>query len=96
MTILSTIKLPDDTVALVTSDGLLGGKYLRLMVGSSATNVAPGGTLKQTKDALSLEEMLGKAIFLLSEDEKPKAPEKAPAKEPEKEPVKDPAKDPKE
>lgn len=84
MTILGTIKLPDDTVALVTSDGLLGGKYLRLQIGNSAANIAPGGVIKQTKDALSLEEILGKAIFLLSDDEKPKQPSPEPPKEPNK------------
>jgi phospholipid/cholesterol/gamma-HCH transport system substrate-binding protein len=64
------LKLPDDTVAAITSDGLLGGKYLRLEPGRGTTMLAANGTLKNTRDALSLEDMLGRAIFLLSEGDK--------------------------
>jgi hypothetical protein len=32
--------------------------------------LAVGATLKNTRDALSLEDMLGRAIFLLSEGDK--------------------------
>jgi phospholipid/cholesterol/gamma-HCH transport system substrate-binding protein len=63
----SDLKLADDTVAAITSDGLLGGKYLRLEPGRTTAMLAPGAALKNTRDALSLEDMLGRAIFLLSE-----------------------------
>ncbi len=66
----SDLKLPEDTVAAITSDGLLGGKYLRLEPGRAAAMLAANGTLKSTRDALSLEDMLGRAIFLLSEGDK--------------------------
>jgi len=69
-TVRSDLKLPDDTVAAITSDGLLGGKYLRLEPGRAQTMLAAGATLKNTRDALSLEDMLGRAIFLLSEGDK--------------------------
>ncbi len=62
------LKLPIDSVAGITSDGLLGGKYLRIEPGRSKETLAQGGEIRDTKDALSLEDMLGKAIFLLSED----------------------------
>ena len=75
-TVRSDLKLPDDTVAAITSDGLLGGKYLRLEPGQGQTMLAPGATLKNTRDALSLEDMLGRAIFLLSEGDKDKKDEK--------------------
>jgi len=74
-TIRDDLRLPDDTVAAVTSDGLLGGKYLRLEVGRSEARLAAGATLKTTRDALSLEDLLGRAIFLLT-DEAPKDKEK--------------------
>lgn len=74
-TVRADLKLPVDTVAAVTGDGLLGGKYLRLEPGKAAETLAAGGEIKQTRDALALEELLGKAIFLLSEDgEKGKKP----------------------
>lgn len=71
-TVRSDLKLPEDTVAAITSDGLLGGKYLRLEPGRSPAMLAAGATLKNTRDALSLEDMLGRAIFLLSEGDKEK------------------------
>ncbi len=69
-TVRSDLKLPEDTVAAITSDGLLGGKYLRLEPGRAAAMLAANGMLKNTRDALSLEDMLGRAIFLLSEGDK--------------------------
>ena len=66
----SDLKLPDDTVAAITSDGLLGGKYLRIEPGRTQAMLASGASLKNTRDALSLEDMLGRAIFLLSEGDK--------------------------
>jgi len=66
----SDLKLPEDTVAAITSDGLLGGKYLRLEPGRAQATATPGALLKNTRDALSLEDMLGRAIFLLSEGDK--------------------------
>ena len=66
----SDLKLAEDTVAAITSDGLLGGKYLRLEPGRAQATLASGATLKNTRDALSLEDMLGRAIFLLSEGDK--------------------------
>ncbi|MCY4189895.1 MAG: outer membrane lipid asymmetry maintenance protein MlaD [Rhodospirillaceae bacterium] len=64
-TIRSELTLPEDTQASVTSDGLLGGKYLRLTPGVSKKKLAAGATLKKTRDALALEELLARAIFLL-------------------------------
>jgi phospholipid/cholesterol/gamma-HCH transport system substrate-binding protein len=68
-TVRADLKLPEDTVAAIQSDGLLGGKYLRLEPGRSQTMIAANGAIdrKHTRDALSLEDMLGRAIFLLSE-----------------------------
>lgn len=68
MTIKPDIRLPADTEATVSSEGLLGGKYIRLEPGSGAAMLAGGGELMRTKDTVSLEEMLGKVIFLVSDE----------------------------
>ncbi len=68
------LRLPEDTLATVTSEGLIGGKYLRLVVGTSKKRLAAGGLIRKTRDALSVEELLSRAIFLLTED--PKKPGK--------------------
>lgn len=65
----SRIRLPDDTQAIISSDGLLGGKYVRLEPGRSKKMFAEGGELTNTKDVVSLEELLGKVIFLVTDSD---------------------------
>jgi phospholipid/cholesterol/gamma-HCH transport system substrate-binding protein len=62
-TVADTIKLPKDSSAVITSDGLLGGKYLSLEPGGDTINVAPGGTITLTQSSISIEQLLGKFIF---------------------------------
>ena len=68
MTIDAEVSLPTDTVATITGDGLLGGKYLKLEPGGDEERIFAGGEITNTKDVIVLEELLGKAIFLLSEE----------------------------
>ncbi len=64
MSIAPDLKLPVDTVASIASEGMLGGKYVRLEPGTSKTYVKPGGTISKTKDFRSLEDQVGEIIFL--------------------------------
>jgi len=68
MSIKPDVRLPEDTVAAVASEGLLGGKYIRLEPGASETRLSDGGEIRRTKDIVSLEEMLGKVIFLVTDE----------------------------
>ena len=70
LAILPEVKLPADTKASITSAGLLGTKYVKLEPGGAGTRIAGGGEIEQTKSVISLEEMLGKVIFLVT-DERP-------------------------
>lgn len=65
-TVQNAVKLPRDTSAEVTSDGLLGGKYLSLVPGGDTRVLAAGGTVSITESAISLEQLLGKFIFSVS------------------------------
>ena len=64
MTITREIKLPVDTVASIASEGLLGGKYVRLEPGTDKSYIKDGGTITKTKDFRSLEDQVGEIIFL--------------------------------
>jgi phospholipid/cholesterol/gamma-HCH transport system substrate-binding protein len=66
-TVSNAIELPTDSSAVVTSDGLLGGKFLALAPGGDSKMLAAGGTVEITQSALSLEELLGKFIFSVSD-----------------------------
>lgn len=68
MSIRPDIGLPDDSVATVSSEGLLGGKYIRIDPGASKEHLADGSALAETRDIVSLEEMLGKVIFLVTDE----------------------------
>jgi phospholipid/cholesterol/gamma-HCH transport system substrate-binding protein len=63
MTVRDGIKLPKDTGAAITSESLLGGKYISLSPGGDSTDLKPGQTITITQSSISLEELLGKFIF---------------------------------
>jgi len=64
MSIEPKVKLPEDTVASITSEGLLGGKYVSLQPGTDKTFIPEGGTISKTQDFRSLEDQVGEIIFL--------------------------------
>ena len=64
LTISSDIHLPVDTVAAIGSEGLLGDKYVRLMPGTEHETIQAGGAITRTEDYQSLEDQVGRIIFL--------------------------------
>ncbi len=62
-TVEPALHLPKDSSAEVTSDGLLGGKFLSLVPGGDDKMLADGGEITITQSAVSLEQLLGKFIF---------------------------------
>lgn len=59
----NNIKVPDDSSAAITSDGLLGGVYVAIAPGGSNTMLAPGQSFPVTQSAINIEDLLGKFIF---------------------------------
>lgn len=66
MRIHPNVELRDDTVVRISSAGLLGGKYVKLEPGHAGEPIRAGGQLTETRDVVSLEELLGKVIFLVT------------------------------
>jgi phospholipid/cholesterol/gamma-HCH transport system substrate-binding protein len=64
MTIAADIKLPEDTVAVIASEGLIGSKYVRLEPGNAQATIPPNGTVTETRSFRSLEDQVGEIIFL--------------------------------
>ncbi|MCB1651240.1 MAG: outer membrane lipid asymmetry maintenance protein MlaD [Alphaproteobacteria bacterium] len=62
-------KLPVDTAALISSESLLGGKYLALEPGADEELLGPGGTIEYTQAPQNLEQLLGQFIFSMQGDE---------------------------
>lgn len=76
------IELPDDTTAIVATEGLLGGTYLDLAPGGSPFNLEAGGEIQDTQGAVSITSLMmkfvgGAADDALKGDEAPAAAETA-------------------
>jgi phospholipid/cholesterol/gamma-HCH transport system substrate-binding protein len=63
LTVQNDVQLPKDSAAAITSESLLGGKYISLSPGGDETDLKPGQTITITQSSVSLEELLGKFIF---------------------------------
>ena len=63
LTVRDGLQLPKDTAAEITSESLLGGKYISLSPGGDQTDLQPGQMITITQGSVSLEELLGKFIF---------------------------------
>jgi len=63
LTVRNDIELPKDSSAEITSESLLGGKYILLSPGGEEAILKPGQTITITQSSISLEQLLGKFIF---------------------------------
>lgn len=52
------ILLPEDTAAVISSEGLLGGSFVELLPGGSPFNLEPGAEIEDTQGAVSLIQLL--------------------------------------
>ena len=67
----SDIKIPDDTSIAVSSDGLLGDKFLALSPGGSDDMLPPGGEITVTQGSIDLMGLVGQMIFSQTEKDGP-------------------------
>ena len=57
------VKLPKDSVAHITSNGLLGDYFVLLEPGNEDAIIPPGGIVEHTLPPMNLEELIGKYMF---------------------------------
>ncbi|MEO0485672.1 MAG: outer membrane lipid asymmetry maintenance protein MlaD [Pseudomonadota bacterium] len=57
-TVAGDIELPDDSSALISSEGLLGGNFVELQPGGSPFNLEPGDEVVDTQSSVSLVTLL--------------------------------------
>jgi phospholipid/cholesterol/gamma-HCH transport system substrate-binding protein len=70
------VSLSDDTAAKVTSEGLLGGKFISMEPGGSETKLAEGSMMTLTQGAVDIWSLISSAMF--DKAKTPAAPEKPP------------------
>ncbi len=63
MSIDESVKLPADTSASISSEGLLGGNYIDLAPGGDPTMLKPGEQIRYTQDAVDMIQLLSRFIF---------------------------------
>lgn len=73
-----TLISTDSTLSIHT-DGLLGGKYLEILIGGDTNNLKPGGHFGFVQDAVIVEELIEK-IVAYAEGQRKKPEAEAPKK----------------
>ena len=68
MSVDERIRIPADSSARITAASLLGGNYLELMPGAEEDMLQPGDVIYDTRDPVSLTDLLGKAVFAAGND----------------------------
>lgn len=68
LTLRDSIALPDDSAALVSSEGLLGGNYIEIRPGGSPENLPAGAEIEDTQGSVSLIGLLMKFVGKSAED----------------------------
>lgn len=64
----SATEIPTDSSVAVKSESLLGGRYLAIEPGAEDNMLEPGGEIRFTQPAVSLEDLIGKLIFTNSKN----------------------------
>lgn len=62
VTLDSQIKLPADSTAKVTSDGLLGGEHIAIEPGGAAADLKPGDEFQNTQGSVDLFGLIGQFL----------------------------------
>jgi phospholipid/cholesterol/gamma-HCH transport system substrate-binding protein len=63
MSVAPNVALPVDTVASITSSGLLGSDYVSLDPGNGDQTLKPGGTIVHTQPPMDIQSLIGQYIF---------------------------------
>jgi phospholipid/cholesterol/gamma-HCH transport system substrate-binding protein len=61
------LRIPRDSSAEIASEGLLGGRFVAIVPGGDERALADGGEITITQSAVSLESLLGRFIFSMTE-----------------------------
>ena len=68
LTIDNSVKLPEDSQAVIASSSLLGENHLSLVPGGSDKMLNPGDSIKYTQSPASLQSLLGQVVFSLTQN----------------------------
>ena len=58
-----TVVLKEDATAAIKSAGLIGERYVEILPGTAANQIAPGGYIRNTEPPVDMQEIIQKFIF---------------------------------
>lgn len=58
-----SLRLPEDSSAEITTDGLFGGRFVALVPGGAERRLGDGDVIRITQSAISLESLIGRFLF---------------------------------
>jgi len=58
-----TVVLKEDAIVAIKSAGLIGERYVEILPGTTANQIAPGGYIRNTEPPVDLQEIIQKFIF---------------------------------
>jgi phospholipid/cholesterol/gamma-HCH transport system substrate-binding protein len=56
------VEIPEDSVAAIYTDGIMGAKYVAVIAGGSEDTMKDGGSFEYTQDSVNIYEMLETGI----------------------------------
>ncbi|MBM3513116.1 MAG: MCE family protein [Alphaproteobacteria bacterium] len=62
LTFTGDLPLPEDSAAIVETDGIFGQKYIELQPGGSESNLARGGKISFTQDSVIIEDLVSRIV----------------------------------
>ena len=69
MSISPEIQLSEDSIISIAGDGLMGDKFIKIEPGKEELKLTNGAIVENTKDAKTLEDLVGEIIFMVTGDE---------------------------
>ncbi len=74
MRVNNNVKIYDDAIASIKTEGLIGDKYVSIDPSGAGTLLGPGGVITETQPAVDIADLIGKYAFgdVTKKDEAPK------------------------
>jgi phospholipid/cholesterol/gamma-HCH transport system substrate-binding protein len=57
------VKIQEDSIASVRTQGIIGDKYIKISPGGSAEYIKPNGLMTETESTVDIENLISKYIF---------------------------------
>lgn len=71
MSIDKNVKLEEDSIASIKTQGIIGDKYVSITPGASESYIQNGGTIRETQPPIDIESLISKFVFGSMETKKP-------------------------